>query len=67
MEMKDHTAVSLAHLIDEQMSKQAEGLQNRYDIPGGTLWAIACIGSRITFFKYNAVYNGNLKILHGFK
>jgi len=67
MEMKDHTAVSLEHLIDDQMSKQAEGLQNRYYIPGGTLWAIACIGSHITFFKYNATYNGHLNILQGFK
>jgi len=65
-EMKNHTAVSLRVLISEQMSKQAEGLFGRYDVPNNTIWAVACIGSHISFFKYNPTFTPGKPDLQGF-
>lgn len=67
LEVKDHAAISLEKLLDGQMSKQGEGLIARYDLPNDTIWAVACIGSHISFFKYNPRFSPNMGALTGFK
>jgi len=58
-EIKDHAKITLGNLLSGQMSRQGDGLFGRSDVPNDTIWAVACIGSHVAFFKYNPIFTPN--------